>query len=117
MRPKSPRMVKPKKAYIGADGLTAPQREVKLRLEMSNYMAECIKLGRELDRANLRLKQRPTQPCLCRHVMRAAIKSFHPDRNQCVSFSSHEVTQKLLDTLRVVEGHVPLAAVCDVDSL
>jgi hypothetical protein len=61
-----------------------------------------VKLKRELDRANLRLKQRPTLLCLCRHVVRTAIKSFHPDHNQGVSFSAHEVTQKLLDTLRVL---------------
>ena len=108
-------MVKFKKAYVGADGLTAPQREVKLRLEMESCMLECIKVQRELKRAKLRLKERPTQPCSCRHVMRAAIKSFHPDHNQGVFYSPHEVAQKLLDALRQVEGSVPLAAVCDVD--
>ena len=71
-------MMKFKKAYVGADGLTAPQREVKLRLEMESCMLECIKVQRELKRAKLRLKERPTQPCSCRHVMRGGNQVLSP---------------------------------------
>lgn len=102
---------------VGVDGLTDGQRESKRRAEIDKLSRECTRLRNELGIVRLRLKQRPmrTQPCSCRCVVREAIRAFHPDRNRSVCYSAHEVTQKLLDTLRTVEGFVPLAHVCDVD--
>ena len=48
--------------------------------------------------------------------MRQAVKAFRQAGREDVTYSPREVTKRLLDALREVDGFLPLAAVCDVET-
>ena len=109
-------MPKFKRGVVGEDGLTGTQRELKLRLENQDMTSRCHRLRSELNEARRMLKQRPAQPCRCRDAVRQAVKAFRQAGREDVTYSPREVTKRLLDALREVDGFLPLAAVCDVET-